>query len=92
MARQLDRLAKERGKTRAAVLRDLVERGLAESRLEQAIRSYREGRLSVGRAAEEAGVPYLRFLDRLQEQRIPVPLAYGLKEAEQDVAQATGHQ
>lgn len=90
VARQLDVLARRKGQRRSAVLREVIERGLAVTRLEDAVSAYKEGRVSYGRAAELSGLSLWEFLDVLRVRRIGVPLTYTLEDVEVDVAQAKG--
>lgn len=90
LARQLDALARRRGQRRSAVLRDLIERGLAAARLEEAVAAYRDGRISFGKGAEVAGVSVWEFHETLRARGIGVPLTYTRRDLEEDVAQAKG--
>lgn len=89
-ARELDHLAKRRGVRRAAVLRDLIEKGLQAARVEDAIAAYRDGEVSFGRGAELAGVSVWAFHEALRQRRIGVPRAYRREDMLEDVAQAFG--
>lgn len=86
----LDRLAEEEDRPRSAVVRQLIEAGLSQVRLERAVEAYRDGEVSLWAAARMAEVPLWSFLDILRERRVPVPARYTLGDAEEDIAQARG--
>lgn len=90
LAREVDVLARRRGQRRSALLRDLIERGLAAARLEDAVAAYRDGHISFGRGAELAGVSVWEFHEALRLRRIGVPRAYTREDMLEDVAQAFG--
>lgn len=54
LAAALDRVAREEALDRATAIRRLLETSIKQWELEHALRGYRTGELSVGRAAEEA--------------------------------------
>ena len=59
--------AKEEKVDKAKVLRELVEKG----RLQLAIEQYKQGKVSIGRAAEKAGITISEMMDKLAELGIP---------------------
>lgn len=59
--------AKEEKVEKAKVLRELVGKG----RLQLAIEQYKQGRISIGRAAEKAGITISEMMDKLAELRVP---------------------
>ncbi len=66
----LDELGRLTGKSRSEMLRDVVRRGIAAERLEQALEAYRRREVSLERASELAGVPITVFLDELKHAGI----------------------
>ena len=56
LTREFKRIAKEEGRTESEVVRDVVNRGLREYRIEEAMERYQRGELSQGAAAELARV------------------------------------
>lgn len=79
----LDDLAERAGLDRAGMTKTLVRRGLAELRFEQAAKSYREGMVTLNRAAELAAVPLWDFIARMDEQNLA--LSYGVEELKEDL-------
>ena len=75
MIKEIEELARERGVDRSTVVRELVARGLREAKLKRALELIREGKLSVWRGAEEAGVSYREMLELLKKHNIPYPLS-----------------
>lgn len=69
-----------------------VSRAETEKRLklELAVSLYAQRTLSLGKAAEVAGLGLLDFNDVLAERKIP--MHYGEKELAEDIAYARGHQ
>lgn len=57
---------------RSTVVKRLLERGIEDWRVETAIRRYRDGEASMGRAVEIADVSRWRFIDILDERGIEV--------------------
>jgi len=55
---------------RSTAVKRLLERGVEDWRIESAVRRYREGEVSRGRAAELAGVSLWRFQDLLAERDV----------------------
>lgn len=82
----LDEMGDATGRTRSEVLRDVVQRGVAEARLERGLEAYRRGEASLGRASRIADVPITVFLGELRNAGIP--FQYGVADVEQDLAWA----
>lgn len=84
----LDELGEATGRTRSDVLREVVQRGLDEARLERALDAYRRGEVSLGRASEMAGIPITVLLDELRAEGIQ--RSYDVDELERDLDWAEG--
>ncbi len=84
--RQLEQLAESSDLDRATLLRTLLRRGIREMRLEQAVDAYRAEEVTLGRAAEMAGLGTWDFLARMEDQHLE--LHYGVEEFESDLATA----
>lgn len=67
---ELERVQDEERTDRSTAVKRLLERGLDDWRTETAIERYRDGELSLERAAEFAGVSLWRFLDLLDERGV----------------------
>ena len=68
----IEQLRDEERLDRSTAVAQLFERGVEECRIDTAIRRYRDGDVSLGRAAEIAGVSLWRFLDILEDRRVEV--------------------
>ncbi len=68
---------------RSQLLREVIDRGLAAKRLEVALHQYREGLISLGRAARVADLPLSLFLEEME--RHGTSLNYGVAELEDDL-------
>lgn len=66
--REIERIAKEEGKQVSEVLREIIDRGLREYKIERAIEKYQRGLLSQGAAAEEAGLTIQEFHQELKRR------------------------
>lgn len=73
---------------RSTAVKRLLERGIEDWRIETAVREYREGTLSVGRAAERAGISLWRFLELLEDRG--VELNYDEADLEADLDAVRG--
>lgn len=79
---EIERIAEEEGKLVSEVLREVVERGLREYRIERAIDRYLKGLISQGAAAEEAGLTIQEFHQELRKRGYTLRIDAELIEAE----------
>jgi len=78
----LDRISREEKIDRSAALRKVLDIGIREYMRRKAVERYRRGLLSIGKAAEEAGVSLAEFYRLLEEEGISVMLdAAAIEEA-----------
>jgi double-stranded uracil-DNA glycosylase len=70
----LERVAREESTDRATVIRRLLEASLRQWEVDRSVEGYRRGELSLGRAAEEAGLTQWELLQLLREARVAYPL------------------
>jgi double-stranded uracil-DNA glycosylase len=70
----LERVAREESTDRATALRRLLKASLQRWEIDRAIEAYRGGDVSLGRAAEEAGVSQWELLELLRKARVAYPL------------------
>jgi predicted HTH domain antitoxin len=88
MLEQLDGLAQREHRDRSSVIRDLLERGVGERRVEHALELYRTGRVTGWKAAQMAGVSLWRFHEALRERG--VLLQYSEHDLEEDLRGLSG--
>lgn len=70
----LERVAREESLDRATAIRRLLETSIRQWQLERAITDYRRGDVSLGRAAEEAGLTQWELTDALRAAGVAYPL------------------
>jgi len=88
LLRWLDELARLEGRGRSEVVREILERGVRERRVELALRLYREGRATLWRAAELAGLSLWEMVEELRRRGVEVQ--YGPGELEEDLGAVGG--
>lgn len=81
--REVDRLAARLKTDRSEALRRFIERGLREARIDDALDRLRKGKVSIGRAAEDAGITLYEMLELVRQHRIPS--GYGPEDLDRDL-------
>jgi predicted HTH domain antitoxin len=82
-AKRLRDIAKKEGKDRSMLIREMLEKGVKEKSIEQAVELYRIGQASGWRAAQLAGVSLWKFYKILGEKG--VLLQYSEHDLEEDL-------
>lgn len=72
--REIEKLARKRGVDKSDAIRKLLDEGLKQERLREALQGVRENKITVWRAAELAGVSYREMLRLLKAENVPFPL------------------
>lgn len=67
-----DKIAKDKLEDRSTVMRELLTLGLKQYLLQEALKEYTEGKVSMGKAAELANVSIWKFLDEMKDKKIPI--------------------
>ena len=80
--KEINEISKLEKKTKSNVLREVLEKGIKEKKLEIALEKFRKNEASVGKAARMADLPLSLFMDILVEKKID--FHYGIKELEED--------
>jgi len=75
---QIKQIEKEMRAGRAEVIRQLLDEGVKQYRLRRALALLREGKVTVSRAAEMAGVSVWDIVEFMRSKKIPIP--YGAEE------------
>jgi predicted HTH domain antitoxin len=79
---ELTEISREEGIDRSTALRKVLDIGLKGYRRDKAIERYRKGKISIGKAAEEARVSIFEMVDILEAEKIPIELdVISMKEA-----------
>ena len=79
---EINKISRLEKKTKSNVLREVLEKGIKEKKLEIALEKFRNNEASVGKAARIAEMPISQFMDVLVEKKID--FHYGIKELEED--------
>ena len=82
-AEKIDRLAVELGLDRGSLLKQLIRKGCRDLQVEMALNAYRQGTITLSRAAEMAELGLRDLLLRLPEHS--VELNYGVDELNQEL-------
>jgi len=70
----LDKISKEEQIDRSAALRKILDIGLQEYMKRKAVENYRREKISIGKAAEEAGVSIAEFYKILSDEGVPIKI------------------
>jgi predicted HTH domain antitoxin len=73
--REVEKLAEARGMDKSSIVRALLDMGIREEKLRQALELIREGKATVWRASEIAGLDYREMLAALRTHNVPFPLS-----------------
>jgi len=82
-AKKLHEIAKKEGKDRSTLIRELLENGVKQKSVEQAIELYRIGQVTAWKAAQLAGVSLWAFYKLLEEKGVLIQ--YSEHDLEQDM-------
>jgi predicted HTH domain antitoxin len=81
--KKLRELADKEGKDRSALIRELLEHGVKEKSLDQAVELYRIGQATAWKAAQLAGVSLWNFYKTLSEKGVLIQ--YSEHDLEEDL-------
>ncbi len=81
--KELEWYAKKENIGRTIALRKILDKGLKEIKLEYALDLYTQGKVTLMRAAELAGISLWEILDIVRKRRIP--MHYTLEDVEEDL-------
>jgi len=87
--REVERLADARGVDKSSVVRTLLDLGIRETKLREALDLVRERKVSVWRAARMVGIDYRDMLAALKTHNVPFPLSD--KELERELRELTSN-
>ncbi len=79
-------MSREEEIDKGMLIRRLIAESLKEYKVKKALELYREGKVSLWRAAEIAGITYREALEELKKRNIP--FRYDLEDLEADVSWA----
>lgn len=67
----LEEVSKEEKTDKTTALRTIFALGAKQYKLEKAIKQYQTGKISIGKAAETAGISLWEIMDELKQRNIP---------------------
>ena len=79
---EIEKMSREEGIEKGTLIRKLLTESLREYRIKKAMEMYREGKTSLWKAAEIAGITYREALEELKKRNIP--FRYDLEDLEID--------
>lgn len=68
--RELEEITKSEKLDRSTVVRRLLERAIKDYKLDEALRKYQKREVSLGKAAEEAGISLRKILSEARKQDV----------------------
>ena len=80
---EIEELSKLEKKTKSSILREVLEKGIKEKKLEIAIDKFRNNEATAWQAARMANITLSQFMDILVQKG--VDFHYGIKELKEDV-------
>jgi len=72
MAKDLEEIEKEENSDRATVIRKLLSQAIAERKLERALKLYREGKITLWKAASISDLTLWEMMEKVNERKIPL--------------------
>ena len=81
---KIDNIARREGKERSEVIREILKIGLRDKFIEDALKAYKEGKVSIWKAAKIAGLSLWEFVEILKDKSIEIQ--YGIRELEEDLS------
>ena len=82
-AKKLREIADKEGKDRSTLIRELLENGVKEKNLDQAVELYRIGQITGWKAAQLAGVSLWAFYNMLEKKGVLIQ--YSERDLEEDL-------
>ncbi len=83
MLNEVERLAEKEKVDRSELIRRLLDFALRQKRIERALEAYRDGSVTLWRAAEMAGTSLREMMELAKMKQIPVP--YTLDDLRRDI-------
>ena len=83
MLREVERLAKKLKVDRSELIRRLLDFALQQKRVEEAVRAYQEGKVTLWKAAEMAGLSLREMMELARARKIAV--SYTIDDLRRDI-------
>ena len=72
MLKEINELAHKKHVERSTFLRELLDKGLKETKIEHAVEQYKQSKISIGRMVEITGLSRHELFEKLKERGISV--------------------
>lgn len=79
---EIEKISKLEKKSKSNVLREVIDKGIKEKKLDIALEKFRNNEATAWKAAKIANIPLTRFMDILVQKGID--FHYGVKELKED--------
>ncbi len=83
LKKQIDEMAEEESKDKSTLIRELIKSGLKEKRIENALKKYEKGEVTLWKAATMSQVSLRNMMKLLKNRKIEAQ--YGIEELEEDL-------
>jgi len=83
MLREVERLAEKEKVDRSELIRRLLDSALRQKKIEDALEAYREGKVTLWKASEMAGISLREMMELVKVKKIPV--SYTLDDLRRDL-------
>ena len=81
--KEIEMLASEEGKDKSKIMRELLRSGIKEKKIERALKLYKEGKITLWKAARISDVSLWGMMEILRERKITIQ--YGERELSEDL-------
>ncbi len=85
--KEIEKISYTEDTDKSKLIRELIVSGIKARKLEEAIKAYSEGRVSLWKAATMAGISLWKMMDIVKERKIEVQ--YGERELKEDLKALT---
>ncbi len=82
MLKKIDKIAKKEGKEKSDLIRELLKIGLRDKLIGKSLKAYKDGKVSMWKAARAAGLSLWEFIEVLKG----VEIQYSIRELEEDLS------
>lgn len=71
--KEIERLAEKERVDRSELIRRLLDAALQQRKIDEALRAYQDGKVTLWKAAEMAGLSLRGMIELVKEKKIPIP-------------------
>ena len=87
-SQEIIKLAKEKNVGKTIILREAINKGLADLKLDFALELYKKGKVTLWKASGIAQLSLWEFIDIIKREKIP--FNYSLEDAKEDIKKVFG--